>query len=617
MDVKEVSIPPADPPLLHSWVRFTACIGVFTGEGVAYQRYFTSFTSTLHTLALSSPDRTMMDTEVTIDPPGTDCKSKQISEKIQEDETGLKDPCAPMQNGQSPKSSDGLGEKSGGPSLDGPPDQDDVVCDSCIESPRRAKKSCLTCLVSYCEDHLRPHLEKEKFQSHRLVEPLKDVERQTCEKHSSPLELYCCVDACCVCQECVSEQHQQHETLSITEARRKIEKELQDKQAETVKTLTVAENSINKLQSNLQSVQACVEELRAVVQQQVNTLQAVVQKVGAELSEVLKVEQKNTVGEVNAVQMQVGQSCAELKRTDSHLEKLCKNKNDLHFLQEYCQWKKNSPSVALPVVCMNQTDRLQAFSRIITHTTQELCSTILTTYRNALQESCTTENTSDPATGVQLSGVKQNLSLPEPESRDDFLKYASPLTFDCDTVHQFLRVTHDGRKLTNTTPWQHGYPEKPERFQHYKQALAAQNFSSGRHYFEADLGGAGVHVGVTYARMARQGEAKEACFTGSGVSWCVEWNGRAFSAWHGDVETVLSAPKATRVGIYVDFGCGAVAFYRVGLDAGMELMHRYGVELSEPLYPAVFLPKKENVVVLVEPGEELLLKSPSPPCSPP
>lgn len=101
--------------------------------------------------------------------------------------------------------------------------EDDVLCDSCIESPRKAKKSCLTCLVSYCEDHLRPHLEKEKFQSHRLVEPLKDVDTRMCETHNIPLELYCCVESCCVCQKCVCEEHHGHETLFIPEARQKME----------------------------------------------------------------------------------------------------------------------------------------------------------------------------------------------------------------------------------------------------------------------------------------------------------------------------------------------------------------------------------------------------------
>ncbi|TNN31473.1 Tripartite motif-containing protein 29 [Liparis tanakae] len=100
---------------------------------------------------------------------------------------------------------------------------DDVVCDSCIESPCRALKSCLTCLVSYCEAHLRPHLENAKFQNHRLVAPLRDIERRTCESHRWPLELYCCADGRCVCQDCVAEEHRGHNTLPVAEARGRIE----------------------------------------------------------------------------------------------------------------------------------------------------------------------------------------------------------------------------------------------------------------------------------------------------------------------------------------------------------------------------------------------------------
>lgn len=100
---------------------------------------------------------------------------------------------------------------------------DDVVCDSCIESPRRAFKSCLTCLVSYCEAHLRPHLENPKFNNHRLVEPLRDIERRTCESHKWPLDFFCCADASCVCQDCVTEDHRGHNTVPVPEARRRIE----------------------------------------------------------------------------------------------------------------------------------------------------------------------------------------------------------------------------------------------------------------------------------------------------------------------------------------------------------------------------------------------------------
>lgn len=100
---------------------------------------------------------------------------------------------------------------------------EDVVCDSCIESPCRAQKSCLTCLVSYCQSHLRPHLENPKFQNHRLVEPLRDIERRSCEVHKWPLEGFCCSDLRCVCRDCVTAEHPDHDTVPVREARARIE----------------------------------------------------------------------------------------------------------------------------------------------------------------------------------------------------------------------------------------------------------------------------------------------------------------------------------------------------------------------------------------------------------
>lgn len=100
---------------------------------------------------------------------------------------------------------------------------EDVLCDSCIDSPSKALKSCLTCQVSYCEAHLRPHLENAKFQSHRLVGPLHDIDCHTCEVHQLPLKHFCLKDGCCVCLDCESQEHEGHPTASVGEARTEIE----------------------------------------------------------------------------------------------------------------------------------------------------------------------------------------------------------------------------------------------------------------------------------------------------------------------------------------------------------------------------------------------------------
>lgn len=146
--------------------------------------------------------------------------------KIQEDLQESEDPQKPDEDKrkketQTDKDKDEVKDKE--ELKEEPLGPDDVVCDTCIDNPRRALKSCLTCLVSYCAAHLRPHLENPKFQIHRLVEPLRDIERRTCESHKWPLELFCCADGCCVCQDCVTEDHRGHNTIPVVEARRRIE----------------------------------------------------------------------------------------------------------------------------------------------------------------------------------------------------------------------------------------------------------------------------------------------------------------------------------------------------------------------------------------------------------
>ncbi|XP_070846802.1 tripartite motif-containing protein 16 [Chaetodon trifascialis] len=491
---------------------------------------------------------------------------------------------------------------------------DDVVCDSCIESPCRALKSCLTCLVSYCEAHLRPHLENPKFQNHRLVEPLRDIERRTCESHKWPLELFCSADACCICQDCVTEDHRGHNTIPVVEARKKIEKELGEKQAEMVKTVTAAENAINKLQLNTVSIEHSVTEVRAVIESQFEELQTVVEKAKREVMEILEAEEKQALRQAEGIRVHLEQRCTELKKTQAQMEKLSKNKNDVDYLQEYSEWKKEATDISLPGVYIGLMDRLNSFSRVIVDSTQELCAMLVSSYIEKVKETCKNDKMGIKTTVQAIVATKQNMSIPDPVTHADFLKYAAHVSFDPDTAHKFLRLTEENRKVTNTTPWQHPYPDVPERFESWRQVLATESFYLGRHYFEVDISGEGTHIGVTYKSIDRKGSESNSCITGNDFSWCLQWNGRTFSAWHSDVEAPLNVEKFTRIGVYVDYTRGLLAFY--GVDDSMTLIHEYQAEFLEPLYPAFWLSKKENIVALVAPGEPLRLKSPSPPTSP-
>lgn len=180
---------------------------------------------------------------------------------------------------------------------------------------------------------------------------------------------------------------------------------------------------------------------------------------------------------------------------------------------------------------------------------------------------------------------------------------ACDIIFDPDTAHRYLRLQEDNRKVTNTTPWEHSYPDLPSRFLHWRQVLSQQSLYLHRYYFEVEISGEGIYVGLTCKGIDRKGEERNSCISGNSFSWSLHWNGKEFTAWHSDTETPLKVGAFRRLGIYVNFQGGTLSFYGVERDA-LTLIHKFDCRFSEPVYAAFWLSKKESTVRIVDLGEE-------------
>lgn len=101
---------------------------------------------------------------------------------------------------------------------------EEVLCDSCIGNKQKAVKSCLVCQASFCELHLKPHLEGAAFRDHQLLEPIRDFEARKCPLHGKTMELFCQTDQTCICYLCMFQEHKNHSTVTVEEA--KAEKEV-------------------------------------------------------------------------------------------------------------------------------------------------------------------------------------------------------------------------------------------------------------------------------------------------------------------------------------------------------------------------------------------------------
>ncbi|CAL1599524.1 unnamed protein product [Knipowitschia caucasica] len=338
--------------------------------------------------------------------------------------------------------------------------------------------------------------------------------------------------------------------------------------------------------------------------------------------DLLEAEEKQALNQAHGIQVHLENRLLDLRKTQVQVQRISRTKNSLDFLQEYCEWRQQALDTSLPSVCIELKDTSKFFAKIITESTEKLCVAMTTEFTDRLHKACTHEPALGIKTTVQkINAAQRNKRLPDPQTRKDLLKYGKQLSFDGTSSHKFLRLTEEGRKVTNTTPWQHPYPDHDLRFDHWRQVLCTESVYLDRVYYELDFNGDGTHLGLAYKSLPRKGAEAEGCLCSNNGSWCLQWTGKSFSAWHDDEEVILPVtpgPRFSRMGVYVDHTGGLLRFYGlrpspVDDDAQICLVHEFTAQFREPLYPAFFLPKKENAVMLVPPGEPV--KSPTPPTS--
>ncbi|XP_071360851.1 E3 ubiquitin/ISG15 ligase TRIM25-like isoform X5 [Trachinotus anak] len=153
--------------------------------------------------------------------------------------------------------------------------KDVIRCDTCMEA--EASQTCLTCMASYCEEHLRPHRENPVFRLHQLGEPVGDLSERICPDHHKLMELFCSQHGRPICSLCLQHVHKGCTFTSPEEQRSMKESELRDKlgllDGKIEKTETVM-FQMNDLRSNLMDGAAKRKAALAAVYQQMRDMLA-------------------------------------------------------------------------------------------------------------------------------------------------------------------------------------------------------------------------------------------------------------------------------------------------------------------------------------------------------
>nr|XP_055059511.1 tripartite motif-containing protein 16-like protein [Misgurnus anguillicaudatus] len=436
----------------------------------------------------------------------------------------------------------------------------DVECDVCTERKHKAVKSCLVCLNSYCQNHLEQHEKFFKGKKHNLIDATGRLQQMICPQHEKLLEIYCKTDQLCICLLCMMGKHKQHDTIPAKEERTKKQKELKETQRKYQQRVQESQKKLQELrdavETHKRSAQTAVDDTERIFTQLIQTIE----RRRSEVTQLIRDQEKTAVSEAEGLLKRLEQEIDDLRRRDAELEQLSHTDDHIRFLQSFQSLSVppgSSDSLSITVSSLISFDDV---GKSVSH------------LREKLKDLCREE----------IEKIYDKVT-PEPETREQFLKYYHHFTTDTNTAYKHLCLSEGNRVITftNTEP----YPDHPDRFDHFYQVLCSESVS-GRCYWEVEWSDE-VFISVSYKSISRKG-GYECWFGYNDQSWSLRCSHSSCSFYHNNIETKLPVmSRSSRIGVYVNHSSGSLSFYSV--SDTMTLIHRVNTTFTKPLYPGFYV----------------------------
>ncbi|XP_004565624.1 E3 ubiquitin-protein ligase TRIM39-like [Maylandia zebra] len=426
----------------------------------------------------------------------------------------------------------------------------EVPCDICTGTKLKALKSCLVCLVSYCQTHLEPHLTASRLKRHQLIDPEENLESRMCMKHDKPLELFCKTDQTCVCMLCCVFDHKTHEFVPLRE-------EYEGKKAELGKTEAEIQQMIQKTWLKIQGIKESVKMSKDAADRKkaegVQVFTALKESVDRRLNELIKEiedKQETTEKQAEGFIKDLEQEISELMKRSSEVEQLSRSKDHLHLLQSFSSLKAALTTKDWKEVSIHPP----SYEGTVVRAVDQLKETLNEEFEDLFD--------------AELKRVQQ---------------YAVDVSLDPDTAHPELVVCDDGKQVQRSDN-RKKCPHNPERFSKFVCVLGKQSFSSGRFYFEVQI----KYMTKWILGVVRESVNRKEAITPSPDEgyWTV--------AEHKNICVALDKPQVClslqsvpeKVGVFVDYEEGLVSFHNV--DHATLIYSFTGCSFMEKLCPLFY-----------------------------
>ncbi|XP_063048427.1 tripartite motif-containing protein 29-like [Engraulis encrasicolus] len=202
-----------------------------------------------------------------------------------------------------------------------------LACDVCTERKLKAVKSCLECLLSYCDTHLKAHDELIPGRNHTIIATVQ-LQEMICPRHKKILEIFCHTDQSYICYRCTMGNHAGHDT------------EWSHKKEELVRCLRLCQQIIQLKEKELQELRKDVETLKSAAETAVEESERMfIEMISSalrrrsEVTKLIRAQEKAEVRRAEGLLKQLEQKIAELKRTDAEMKQLSQTQGPFHLLK--------------------------------------------------------------------------------------------------------------------------------------------------------------------------------------------------------------------------------------------------------------------------------------------
>ncbi|XP_065118139.1 tripartite motif-containing protein 16-like [Paramisgurnus dabryanus] len=451
---------------------------------------------------------------------------------------------------------------------------EDVKCDVCTERKKKAIKSCLVCLNSYCQTHFERHEELQSGRRHKVIDVTGRLQEMICSQHDKLIEVYCRTDQRCICYLCAMDKHKNHNTVSAAAERTEKQRLLEDKQRKLHQTIQEKEKKLQDLREAVKihtiSAQTAMDDSERIFTELIRSIE----RRRSEVIQLVRDQEKTAVSEAEELLKKLKQEIDDLRRRNDEMEKLSQTKDHISFLQSF-QSLSSSPGSSDNITVTSLPSFDDVMKSVI-----KLKEKMEDFYKEEIK------TISDKVSFIEI--------IPnEPKTRAEFIKYFSLLSLDPDTSSRFICLSEENRVATHTSTDQK-YPKHPRRFDVYYQVLCRESLC-GRCYWEIEWSGDdGVFISVSYESISRKRIGIQHLFGCNDQSWSLVCSRSECSFWHNKNNTHLPVVSSScRIGVYVDQSAGILSFYRV--SSTMTLIHRIHTKFTQPLYPGFGLRQRTTV----------------------